>query len=310
MIPLCPQMPEDLVQPLRRFAATWLASPLRPRVDPDVTTAWCALIDAWIQTPSLPLYIRKSSVKRGVEITHSSGRRLIPCDNTTAVWAYTLALEGRTPTLEEVAAAVRQSEIPFTFTGLRGRFAEFYKAGWKLAHVDEVGLGTRQPLQNLPISMLEAHFRKLVLPSNMFAVPKRWAGLGEVPEIIDAFRSVASEGTVLRERATELGNEVCAPDADVVRITRDLQAATGAETPPAARYESTRLLFKAAVIEPLADDDIFHIVTPQGTFAMTKRTFRTDFRNVAESASYRAGGTYSYSTTPQRALQYLLARAP
>jgi hypothetical protein len=41
----------------------------------------------------------------------------------------------------------------------------------------------------------------------------------------------------------------------------------------AARYEFHRLGFRADVIEPLADDDVFEVVTPLGTFRMTKRQF-------------------------------------
>jgi hypothetical protein len=60
--------------------------------------------------------------------------------------------------------------------------------GWKLCHINPVGLGSRVPIQDLPIGQLENHFRLLLKPSNHFLVPKRWSGLGEIPEVIDEIR--------------------------------------------------------------------------------------------------------------------------
>lgn len=72
-------------------------------------------------------------------------------------------------------------------------------------------------------------------------------------------------------------------------------------------YMSTRLSFRRAVIEALSMNQSFQIATPQGTFQLTLREFEKDFSNVVKSQSYRVGGIYSYSTTPQRALRYLVS---
>ncbi len=96
MFPICPaQFPEHMTDPLHRFAAAWVESPLRSRVSREVAQEWDALIEKWIRATTLPLYIRKSSAMRGECLSHHTGRLLIPCDNTTAVWAFTLAVEGR-----------------------------------------------------------------------------------------------------------------------------------------------------------------------------------------------------------------------
>jgi hypothetical protein len=71
-------------------------------------------------------------------------------------------------------------------------------------------------------------------------------------------------------------------------------------------YSSTRLSFRAAVIEPLRPDDEFTVVTPHGTFRMTKAEFYDTFANVVASRSYREQGSYNYETTPQKAMQYLV----
>ena len=53
-------------------------------------------------------------------------------------------------------------------------------------------------------------------------------------------------------------------------------------------------------------DERFRIVTPEGTFEMTKAEFYRDFDNVVRSMSYRDRGLYHYPTTPEKALKYLV----
>jgi hypothetical protein len=313
MIPICPmRLPEALTDPIQQFAAAWVASPLRPRVSRELACAWEALVEEWIRAPELPLYIRKSSVTRGQPLKHDTGRLLIPCDNTTAVWAFTLALEGECPSLQEVVASVQSSEIPYSFTGLRGRFARFYAAGWKLAHIVDVGLRTRERLEHLPIATLEAHFRKLVLPSNMFAIPKAWAGLGEIPEIIEAVRSSGEHELPASLQAPSPSRSPAMPRAS--GASTQSPASEERETAVANRalhsnaYRATRLLFKANVIEPLTEDQTFRIETPEGTYEMSKAQFYTTFSHVAESGTYKSTGVYSYNRTPEKARQYLVSK--
>lgn len=74
-------------------------------------------------------------------------------------------------------------------------------------------------------------------------------------------------------------------------------------------YSSTRLLFRRSVIEGLAEGEKFQIVTPQGTFELTRQEFEFEFPNVVESRSYRLKGIYHYPRTPQRALRFLISSA-
>ncbi len=71
-----------------------------------------------------------------------------------------------------------------------------------------------------------------------------------------------------------------------------------------ASYRYYRLGFKADVIEPLGEREVFRIVTPEGTFQMTKRDFYRDFPNVVQSRSYRENGLYHYPEVPGKALKY------
>ena len=75
---------------------------------------------------------------------------------------------------------------------------------------------------------------------------------------------------------------------------------------PIPTYEFSRLGFKAGVIDPLRPGDRFRIVTPEGTFEMTKAEFYRDFDNVVRAMSYRDRGLYHYPTTPEKALMYLV----
>lgn len=69
--------------------------------------------------------------------------------------------------------------------------------------------------------------------------------------------------------------------------------------------ESTRLHFKADVIEPLRMDDVFEIITPRATWRMTKADFYRLFPNVLRSKSYAgARREYHYPTPPGKAEQF------
>lgn len=72
-------------------------------------------------------------------------------------------------------------------------------------------------------------------------------------------------------------------------------------------YQASRLLFKADVIEGISNDSAFAILTPKGTFRMTKAEFYQYFDNVVNSDSYRLKRIYSYSTTPKKAMRFFEA---
>ena len=69
-------------------------------------------------------------------------------------------------------------------------------------------------------------------------------------------------------------------------------------------YDYKRFCFKASKIEPLQDDQIFRVVTPDGAFQMTKGEFYRAFPKVVASKSYTEGGLYHYPTLPKSALPY------
>ena len=67
------------------------------------------------------------------------------------------------------------------------------------------------------------------------------------------------------------------------------------------------LCFKADLIEPLKDNDLFIIHTPNGTFKFTKADFYRVFPNVVKSESYYQKGRYYYPQPPQKAMPFLIS---
>jgi len=74
--------------------------------------------------------------------------------------------------------------------------------------------------------------------------------------------------------------------------------------PPPATYRFSRLCFRRDIIEPIGQSEAFRVITPVGTFQMTKSDFYRDFQNVVESKSYREDGIYHYPKVPARAERY------
>ncbi|MBO5674288.1 MAG: hypothetical protein J6S09_08370 [Paludibacteraceae bacterium] len=72
-------------------------------------------------------------------------------------------------------------------------------------------------------------------------------------------------------------------------------------------YKSSRLCFKADLIEPLKDNDVFVVHTLNGTFKFTKADFYRIFSNVIETKSYQEGRLYSCKYPPKRALPFLIS---
>ena len=52
------------------------------------------------------------------------------------------------------------------------------------------------------------------------------------------------------------------------------------------------------------------MVTPEGTFRMTKADFYRDFAGVVRTASYREKGIYHYPKVPRSAVRYKLLVDP
>jgi len=200
-------IPLELRQKMQELGRLWAESSERLRLSSEMKKHWDALIEAWVADLEVPLAVRKmgSGVRGGVVIHGGSGRELVLADNSPAQWAFSCALQGCRYSIEDIKSQIKSDKIPFTFATKRAeRSAVKYKAtlstcdvnlnsqGWKLCHIVPVGLKSRTLVQDLSVGQLENHFRLLLKPSNHFLVPKCWAGLGEIPEVINEVRAFES----------------------------------------------------------------------------------------------------------------------
>ena len=202
-IPNCQtELLEDLSLKIIEIAFLWKQSKIRPDLSPELKYHWDKLIDDWGNNDSMPLFIRKQSFGRGSIIFHNSGRKLIFTDNSPAIWAYSACLLEEGFSLNHIKNLLNKDEIPISLALkehelIRAEYkcklssVNLNKKGWKLAHINSVGIKKRlneDNLKNLPIEELIAHFVKFMSPSNMFLIPKQWSGLAELPEVIDVFK--------------------------------------------------------------------------------------------------------------------------
>lgn len=193
-------IPDEDMQLLRHFARAWALNEARPRPGLASLALWKKMISSWIEDDSLPLFIRKSSLLRGQIIEHATGRFLIPVDNSPAQWAFSLALSGETPTIQDIRRKLAMDQIPIAMAmpaeekkiaQLKCPLSGSYKLnskGWKLGHIEGVGLNKRTPIAEQPIENLKQHFKKLMSPNNMFLMPLELAGLAEIPIVIEEMK--------------------------------------------------------------------------------------------------------------------------
>lgn len=199
-VPRCPEtLAPELEAVIEQFAALWFTSPHRPRVGAECSARWDALLDAWIGAGDLPLLIRAGAGKRrGQAPPHESGRLVVCTDNSPAHWSLALALQGKCPTLDEVRALFAADRLPvcMAMSGLE-RVSAKYRCnrqalnlntlGWKVCHREPVGERRPQISERAPLERITSHFGRFLRPANMFLVPKKWAGLGELVGVIRAF---------------------------------------------------------------------------------------------------------------------------
>jgi hypothetical protein len=216
----CPGTIAELDEAARMIATTWATSELRPRVAPAMQDAWEVLIKQWVESCEVPLFVRKHQNNRGARIKHQSGRVVVPADNGPAHWAISLALEGICPTLDEIRRLISEGRIPVAMIVKKVEVATFSfqqglpplgvnKAGWKVCHIERVALGSRTPLEDVPITALEKHFVRFLSPMNMFLVPLAYSCIGELPQMTQAIQRI--DGLVRVQAAAEAVNLLLPP---------------------------------------------------------------------------------------------------
>jgi len=198
------------------------------------------------------------------------------------------------------------------------------EAGWHIAHIFDVG-DRNTDYHNWSRPDVLGRFVRNIHPCNYVLLPKpEWQRWGADARVIGCSGAMYAEryGAVWKDflrLSRALGGKLTRVTGDVVY---SYQAMATVEQPPPekprrvatnprprdagqpAEYRASRLSFKRDVIEPLGDNEWFRVVTPVGTFAMTKAQFYDAFPNVVRSGSYKAAGLYHYPTVPRIAEQF------
>ena len=254
-----------------------------------------------------PLFIVRAltATTRGRVYRTDSGARFKPSDNSPAWWMHALTFNGARD-VDYAAAPTHMFEI--------GRRVPLNvnAAGWHVAHI--YGAKDRDTnWQSWDSAALTRRFLRNIHPCNCFYIPKNsWQRLGEDPRVIGLvaerysarYRSVWTEfvsltgGHSLDSGDPEMHYE-CGPN---LKSSAAPRRDVGHNS--VASYEASRLTFKADVIEQLADDEVFEVITPVGRFRLTKREFYREFPGVVSSVSYQQHRRYNYSTLPSRALRF------
>lgn len=205
MIPSSAGLPSDLRSAVSALGRQWASSATRPRPSEEVLAHWDDVVRAWSMDADAPLLVRKhdaSRWRRGSGHRHVGGRTLVPVDNAPANWCMASALLGLTPDLPAVLAALTCGDMPVCMARKKGEGdGALYRGtlrrngpppnlnalGWKVAHLEPVGLRTSTALTDVPIDLLQERHRRLLSPRNMIVVPMTHGGLAELPEFLEGF---------------------------------------------------------------------------------------------------------------------------
>ncbi|MGH9414324.1 MAG: hypothetical protein ACRD0Y_11375 [Terriglobales bacterium] len=167
-----------------------------------------------------------------------------------------------------------------------------------------------------PRSEVVRRFYLTLHPCNFFLVPGGRT-LGEDPKLIRFVASLycrryAPTWRKFLERTGASAASLGTPDPNDVVHSGATRAKSGeprgAPLPGHVRH-SSRLCFKRDVIEPLAWDQPFEVVTRFGTYRFTKRQFYEAFPNIPATRSYREQGYYNGAKLHLKAERFRVPRA-
>ena len=284
-----------------------------------------------------PLFLVRqvAGMTRGETLRTQSGHRVQATDNAPSWWVHRQLWLG----IDTDFGPFIES-VPYHFFKV-ARFDTVNTADWHVAHLFSAKDGNTE-FQEWDATNLTRRMVRSLHPCNYFYIPKsRWHQYGGAPEVLsffyerlavmygdiwDEFLELAEAAPIAqREDARHFRYEITPKQAPrKTEPARQPPSETSARPPTkvvgqdqeksdgagdgllVAQYEYSRFCFKADVIEPLGWNDRFRIITPTGTFEMSKREFYDVFRNVVDSRSYRDAGIYHQAKAPRKAMQFLV----
>jgi 8-oxo-dGTP pyrophosphatase MutT (NUDIX family) len=293
---------------------------------PEIVADYHRLLLDYVASPEPVFLIRYGrGMERRQPYSTDLGDRLKATDNAPAWWMHHMLFHEIRLNPEAFSSAI--ASAPAHFHDVQAQVPETINAaGWHVAHIFQVKDG-HTAYRRWGRAELAARFLRNIHPCNYFfiALPawQRWGGDERViaffvDRYVDRYRSVWADfvrivrgdtGNIARVRGP-VHYEYCsaAPAQEARSRASSLDDRVQADAEKGAAvvsYRANRLLFKAAVVEPLGSSDRFEIVTPHGTFEMSKADFYRAFPNVVQSRSYQEVGVYHYPKLPSAALEFL-----
>jgi hypothetical protein len=289
---------------------------------PESVAAFHMGLLGYVADPDPLLLVRyMSGTKRGEVYRTADGSRFKATDNAPAWRIHALLLCYGGASFTDFAAAI--GSMPAHMFDVPARPHTANALGWHIAHIVNVK-DRNTAWDSWPRREVIRRFVLNVHPCNYFLLAKEdWTEWGEVDAVKNYIAGKFSERysptwKEFRELAETPPVAVGVENGQVTyhygspdfpnRVDGSEERDPPAPVTCAVRYTASRLLFRAAVIEPLRDDESFCVETPAGAFKMTKAEFYREFRNVVRSRSYTERGIYHYPSIPRKALQFAMDR--
>jgi hypothetical protein len=283
-------------------------------------------LEEYLRTPDPLLIVRYvRDIDRGRICTTADGTRFKAADNAPVWWIhYALVQDCR---IAPGAFGAVMDSLPTHLFEISATLKDSANAaGWHFAHIFAVKDRSTDYRRWTRADAI-ARFVRNVHPCNYFLLPKpEWQRWGADERVIGWFAELFAERyrevwarflELSRADASQLARvrgPIRYEYSSLADASVRVRAGPGTvERRPRTHkfgddgvvtYSASRLTFKRDVIEQLEDHERFRVVTPHGTFEMTREDFRREFDNVARSASYREARVYNYSVVPRKALRF------
>jgi len=268
-------------------------------------------------------------LERGETVQNSKGNLLRATDNAPAWWIHYQLFTNifdESPTfsalINRIPCHMFQVQLPTNIS----------QSGWHVAHIFDVK-DRRTDYEYWDRKELLRRTARNIHPCNYFYIPKTdWQSYGGDPTVIAFFYEkfqrlydpiwdeflnlVDGQPEKLGRNPQTFHYSFPKDEKETISNRQELQSYDTQNRPNQKSrssfgykevYPYSRLCFKADIIEPLNWDDEFCIVTPEGSFAMSKRDFYETFPNVVKSLSYQRDKLYHYSVIPKKALKFKLS---
>lgn len=315
MPPIMPIAPTEFAGTLDELFDNWIRPVL---LDLKAVENFHRQCRAYYLESADPVFLIRmlKDLERGKIYRSGGGFQIRPTDNSPSWWIHYQLFSGEVQQFTTFSSLIAATPCHMFGVHLPVNISQ---SGWHVAHIFNVkdrntdyDIWDRNELLHRTIRNIH--------PCNYFYIPKTdWQKYGGDPQIIAFFQNKFQQ--LYQPIWQDFLNLAGAKPAPASRKTvfyqinqKSIQenqpqmpapvSMPGAKPENCVTYRYSRLCFKADVIEPLDMDAEFCVITPVGSFKMTKREFYRTFPNVIKSKSYREGRLYHYRELPQIAMQF------